>query len=105
MFTCARILFLVSLLFVALFDPFDPYSPFKFFINLVYIYIYSTCVVGLYQYQYNIISVTLFGIQNRILICNSTRQQGDSIIIIAVMGGPCDNDSTVYYHSFIVASY
>ena len=36
-FTCARILFLVSLLFVALFDPFDPYSPFKFliFINLV----------------------------------------------------------------------
>ena len=36
MFTCARILFLVSLLFVALFDPFDPYSPFKFliFVNL-----------------------------------------------------------------------
>ena len=36
-FTCARILFLVSLLFVALLDPFDPYSPFKFllFINLV----------------------------------------------------------------------
>ena len=29
------ILFLVSLLFVALLDPFDPYSPFKFFINLV----------------------------------------------------------------------
>ena len=37
MFTCVRILFLVSLLFVALLDPFDPYSPFKFllFINLV----------------------------------------------------------------------
>ena len=35
MFTCARILFLVSLLFVALLDPFDPYSPFKFLINLV----------------------------------------------------------------------
>ena len=36
-FTCARILFLVSLLFVALLDPFDPYLPFKFliFINLV----------------------------------------------------------------------
>ena len=35
--THARILFLVSLLFVALLDPFDPYSPFKFliFINLV----------------------------------------------------------------------
>ena len=31
-FTCARILFLVSLLFVALLDPFDPYSPFKFLI-------------------------------------------------------------------------
>ena len=27
-----RILFLVSLLFVALMDPFDPYSPFKFLI-------------------------------------------------------------------------
>ena len=35
MFTHARILFLVSLLFVALYilvDPFDPYSPFKFLI-------------------------------------------------------------------------
>ena len=32
-----RILFLVSLLFVALLDPLDPYSPFNFliFINLV----------------------------------------------------------------------
>ena len=29
-FTRARILFFVSLLFVALLDPFDPYSPFKF---------------------------------------------------------------------------
>ena len=37
MFTCAKILFLVSLLFGALVDPFDPYSPlnFKFFIILV----------------------------------------------------------------------
>ena len=39
-FTCARILFLVFLLFVALLDPFDPYLAsyhlnFKFFINLV----------------------------------------------------------------------
>ena len=43
-FTCARILFLVSLLFVALLDPFDPYSPFKFlfFINLV-THVYVTC--------------------------------------------------------------
>ena len=31
-FTCARILFFSSLLFVALLDPFDPYSPFKFLI-------------------------------------------------------------------------
>ena len=31
-FTRARILFLVSLLFVALLDPFDPCSPFKFLI-------------------------------------------------------------------------
>ena len=31
-FTCARILFLVSLLFVAQLDPFDPYLPFKFLI-------------------------------------------------------------------------
>ena len=31
-FTCARILFLVSLLFVALLDPLDPYLPFKFLI-------------------------------------------------------------------------
>ena len=31
-FTQARILFLVSLLFGALMDPFDPYSPFKFLI-------------------------------------------------------------------------
>ena len=30
-FTRAKILFLVSLLFVALLDPFDPYSPFKFY--------------------------------------------------------------------------
>ena len=37
-FTRARILFLVSLLFVALFDPFDPYSPFKFLI------FYSSCL-------------------------------------------------------------
>ena len=37
MFTCTRILFLVSLLFVALLDPFDPYSPFKFLI------FYSSC--------------------------------------------------------------
>ena len=36
-----RILFLVSLLFVALLDPFDPYSPFKFLINdLVLCYAY-----------------------------------------------------------------
>ena len=37
-FTRARILLLASLLLVALLDPFDPYSPFKFliFINLVY---------------------------------------------------------------------
>ena len=37
MFTRVTILFLVSLLFVALLDPFDPYSPFKFliFIHLV----------------------------------------------------------------------
>ena len=28
-FTCARILFLVSLLIVAHLDPFDPYLPFK----------------------------------------------------------------------------
>ena len=30
-----RILFLVSLLFVALMDPFDPYSPFKFLLILL----------------------------------------------------------------------
>ena len=34
-FTHAIILFLVSLLFVALVDPFDPYSPFKFLIIIV----------------------------------------------------------------------
>ena len=34
MFTCA-ILFLVSLYFVALVDPFDPYSPFK---SLIFYY-------------------------------------------------------------------
>ena len=35
----AEILFLVSLLFVALLDPFDPYSPFKFLI------FYSSCTI------------------------------------------------------------
>ena len=47
-FTCARILFLVSLLFVALLDPFGPYLPFKFliFINLVIIITYvHICIV------------------------------------------------------------
>ena len=44
--------FLVSLLFVALLDPFDPYSPFKFLI------FYSSCVLTIY-----IIHASLF--QNR----------------------------------------
>ena len=38
-FTCARILFLVSLLFVALLDPFDPYSPLNFyFLFILFVY-------------------------------------------------------------------
>ena len=36
--TRARILFLVSLLFVALLDPLDPYSPFKFLIFYLSLY-------------------------------------------------------------------
>ena len=36
-----RILFLVSLLFVALSDPFDPYSPFKFLIFLLILFVHE----------------------------------------------------------------
>ena len=42
-FTCARILFLVSLLYVALLDPFDPYLNFQFLL-ILYIYMCTTAM-------------------------------------------------------------
>ena len=47
-FTSDRILLLVSLLFVALLDPFDPYSSFKFLI-----FIHLVCLLFIGDKDYN----------------------------------------------------
>ena len=50
-FTHARILFLVSLLFVALLGTFDPYSPFKFLIFIFLICLLAAMTYNQVHYQ------------------------------------------------------
>ena len=60
MFTCARILFLVSLLFVALLYPFDLYSSFKFLIFIIYIYVHRKILKSEMEKLVNLTNCGLF---------------------------------------------